>query len=29
MPQEAIKRGGIQKVLPLEEIAGAVLRNCK
>ena len=28
MPQEAIKRGGIQKVLPLEEIAGAVLRNC-
>jgi len=29
MPQEAIKRGGIQKVLPLEEIAGSVLRNCK
>ncbi len=29
MPQEAIKRGGIHKVLPLEEIAGAVLRNCK
>ena len=26
MPHEAIKRGAIDKVLPLEEIAGAVLR---
>lgn len=26
MPQEAIKRGAVDKVLPLEEIAGAVLR---
>jgi two-component system chemotaxis response regulator CheB len=29
MPQEAIKRGGVQKVLPLTEIAGEVLRKCK
>jgi two-component system, chemotaxis family, protein-glutamate methylesterase/glutaminase len=29
MPQEAIKRGAAQVVLPLEEIAGAVLMKCK
>jgi len=29
MPQEAIKRGAADKVLPLEEIAGAVLRQCQ
>jgi two-component system chemotaxis response regulator CheB len=29
MPQEAIKRGAVDRVLPLEEIAGAVLRNCR
>jgi two-component system chemotaxis response regulator CheB len=29
MPQEAIKLGGVAKVYPLEDIAGAVLRNCK
>jgi two-component system chemotaxis response regulator CheB len=29
MPQEAIKRGAVDKVLPLEEIAGAVLRQCR
>jgi two-component system chemotaxis response regulator CheB len=29
MPQEAIKRGGVQKVLPLEEISGAVMRHCQ
>ncbi len=29
MPQEAIKRGGVQKILPLEEIAGEVLRKCR
>jgi two-component system chemotaxis response regulator CheB len=28
MPQEAIKRGAIHKVLPLEEIAAAVLKQC-
>ena len=28
MPQEAIKRGAIHKVLPLEEIAPAILRQC-
>lgn len=28
MPQEAIKRGGVDKVLPLESIAGAVLQKC-
>ncbi|MBI5591705.1 MAG: chemotaxis response regulator protein-glutamate methylesterase [Deltaproteobacteria bacterium] len=28
MPQEAIKRGAVHKVLPLEEIASAVLRQC-
>ena len=27
MPQEAIKRGAVDRVLPLEEIAGAVLRS--
>jgi two-component system chemotaxis response regulator CheB len=29
MPQEAIKRGAVDKVMPLEEIAGAVLRQCR
>ena len=29
MPQEAIKRGAVDRVLPLEEIAGAVLRQCR
>lgn len=29
MPQEAIKLGGVAKVHSLEDIAGAVLRNCK
>ena len=29
MPQEAIKLGGVAKVYPLEDIAGAVLRNCR
>jgi two-component system chemotaxis response regulator CheB len=29
MPQEAIKRGAVDSVLPLEEIAGAVLRQCR
>jgi two-component system chemotaxis response regulator CheB len=28
MPQEAIKLGGVDKVYPLERIAGAVLREC-
>jgi two-component system chemotaxis response regulator CheB len=28
MPQEAIKLGGVDKVYPLERIAGAVLRKC-
>ena len=28
MPQEAIKLGGIDKVYPLDKIAGAVLRQC-
>jgi two-component system chemotaxis response regulator CheB len=28
MPHEAIKRGAVQKVLPLQEIAGEVLRKC-
>ncbi|MDM8515381.1 chemotaxis response regulator protein-glutamate methylesterase [Desulfobacterales bacterium HSG16] len=28
MPQEAIKRGAVHKVLPLERIAGAVLGEC-
>lgn len=28
MPHEAIKRGAVDKVLPLEAIAGAVLREC-
>lgn len=28
MPQEAIKRGAVEKVLPLEQIAGFVLRKC-
>lgn len=28
MPQEAIKRGAVHKVLPLEEIAAAVLKQC-
>ncbi len=29
MPQEAIKRGAVDRVLPLESIAGAVLRQCQ
>ena len=29
MPQEAIKLGGVSKIHSLEDIAGAVLRNCK
>ena len=29
MPHEAIKRGAVDKVLPLEEIAGAVLRSTR
>ena len=28
MPQEAIKRGAADKVLPLEDIAGVVLKSC-
>ncbi|MBU2549659.1 MAG: chemotaxis response regulator protein-glutamate methylesterase [Proteobacteria bacterium] len=28
MPAEAIKRGGVDRVMPLEAIAGAVLREC-
>ena len=28
MPQEAIKRGAVHKVLPLNEIASAVLKQC-
>ncbi|OQY60312.1 MAG: chemotaxis response regulator protein-glutamate methylesterase [Desulfobacteraceae bacterium 4572_88] len=28
MPQEAIKRGAVDKVLPLESISGAVIREC-
>lgn len=28
MPQEAIKRGAVHQVLPLENIAGVVLRRC-
>ena len=28
MPNEAIKRGAVDKVLPLKAIAGAVLRIC-
>ncbi len=28
MPNEAIKRGGVDRVLPLEKIAAAVLREC-
>jgi len=28
MPQEAIKRGAVDSVLPLEAIADAVLRRC-
>jgi two-component system chemotaxis response regulator CheB len=29
MPQEAIKRGGVDKVLPLEQIADEVMRLYK
>jgi two-component system chemotaxis response regulator CheB len=29
MPHEAIKRGAVDRVLPLEGIAGAVLRECR
>jgi len=28
MPKEAIKLGGVDRVLPLQEIAGAVLNAC-
>jgi two-component system chemotaxis response regulator CheB len=28
MPQEAIKRGAVDKILPLEDIAGLVLAKC-
>jgi two-component system chemotaxis response regulator CheB len=28
MPAEAIKHGGVHKVLPLQQIAGEVLRLC-
>ena len=28
MPKEAIKLGGVDKILPLEDIAGTVLRKC-
>lgn len=28
MPQEAIKRGGVHKVMPLTGIAGEIVRNC-
>ncbi len=28
MPKEAIKRGAVDKIMPLEKIAGAVLRAC-
>jgi len=28
MPQEAIKKGAVHKVLPLQEIAPAILRQC-
>ena len=28
MPQEAIKRGGVDKVMPLEKIAGEVVGIC-
>ena len=29
MPHEAIKRGAVDKVLPLDEIAATVLRQCE
>jgi two-component system chemotaxis response regulator CheB len=29
MPHEAIRRGGVDRVLPLEQIAGQVLRLCE
>ena len=29
MPQEAIKRGAVDRILPLEEIAGEVLRAAR
>jgi two-component system chemotaxis response regulator CheB len=29
MPHEAIKRGAVDKIMPLDEIAGAVLRQCR
>ena len=29
MPHEAIKRGAVDKVMPLNEIAGAILRQCR
>lgn len=28
MPQEAIKHGGVQKVMPLQNIAGEIVRSC-
>lgn len=29
MPQEAIKKGGVHKVMPLASIAGEIIRSCK
>jgi len=29
MPNEAIKRGGVDKILPLEKITGEVMRSCR
>ena len=28
MPHEAVKRGGVDEVCPLDKIAGAVLKQC-
>ena len=28
MPQEAIKKGGVDKVMPLQAIAGHVVNSC-
>lgn len=28
MPQEAIKKGGVEKVMPLEEISREVIKSC-
>jgi two-component system chemotaxis response regulator CheB len=29
MPNEAIKLGGVDKVLPLDSLAGAILKECR